>query len=515
MENLKSSVNKVLINTLDYTKVGAFYDSVAGVNVLSFKQNGINIPYSSSAFKGFKACTDEGSVKSLELELSPDCPCTECDWEYSITLSKIFQRNSRKGNKANKESKSYGGIIPKVSCTGGSIDDQYLLEAEDDIITQIYEDTGLHDSSTFPEQTTAAIVNAYRVYYITCAHDGNEKVDLTETSTGVTTNVNLGATAVLSAAAINASAANTYLRAVNVTATKMAIYSLTGADLFTLADGGGATTITIDARRIWLVAKHPRLQFDVTFDNGFATIYKRYQFVIDGSAAAATANSGITLFINGTAHHVASAASVAAEVTAINAVGATHEVYATVNGTDIYVTGTDAVTSLSIAYSLSPSNYTSASYTAATPYFKKAGVYSATATGSFPLMTGEDLKNELANIADEGIAGAWSAGEQVDPSAEYCAYFFQHDALTYAQHGASHMDYKRQQVILYIKKSLIDDDFLYSGTNAVLSGQGTLLNAAPSTTANVNFEELLQVWAGGTWTGTAATGGSNPNAWTN
>jgi hypothetical protein len=262
---------------------------------------------------------------------------------------------------------------------------------------------------------------------------------------------------------------------------------------------------------------NPEVQFAIITE-GIATTYKKYMFVIDGSAAAATVNSGITLFINGVAHDVASNANVAGMAAAINGVGAAHGVYATVVGTDIYVNGTNAVTSLFLAYSLSPANYATG-YINATPYFPKVGVYSATATGSYPLLTGKEVFNLLANAGNEGIEGAWGSSQKPDPTAEYCVYFFQTDSSIYATNGASHMDSYRGVVEVFIKKSIVDTAFLYPSANATaLSGQGASLNQAPTTTPVVSFEELLQLWAG---TGTiaqadgAVTGGSNPNAWTN
>jgi hypothetical protein len=520
MENLKTPVKRILLNSIDYTKVGAYTDAVTGVNILSFKEYGVNIPYVAANFHGAKSCSNEGTVTSQEIELSPACPCIECDWEYGVTITKSVKYPGVNNNQSNQNRKSYVGTVSKITCTAGVIDDTWKLQAEDDIITQIYNDT---ITGNDPVNGGGTWVKAVRSYKVTASNPlaATDQLNFTLTSTGVTTTIvlNGGATVITMVADLNNNAIfAAHARAVAISATEYLIYGLTGADIFTIADGAGATTITVDYRRIWFTSLNPDVQFGIMYDSGFATTYKRYQFVIDGTAAAATANSGITLFIDGVAHNVNSAANVAAMVTAIQvAVGGLHEVYSSVVGNDIYVSGTDAVSSLWIAYSLSPSNY--ATYPAATLYIPHAGVYSATGTGSFPILTGRELMQLLAADANQGSLAQWSTSERPDPTVAYCMYWFQVDSAIPAIHGASHWDSYKGVVEVYIKSSIVDDAFLYPVANATaLSGQAASLNAAPATTAVVDFEELLQAWAG---TGTIAqatgvvTGGLNPNAWTN
>jgi len=138
MENLKNPPRRVLINTIDHDTVGAFYDTVSGVNMLSFKQYGINIPYVAAAFKGAKACTDLGAVGSEEIELSNEAPCSNCNWQYGISVVKKVQLPGVGNNVSNFQATSYNGVIAAITTTGGYIDDKWLLQAEDDIISQIF-----------------------------------------------------------------------------------------------------------------------------------------------------------------------------------------------------------------------------------------------------------------------------------------------------------------------------------------------------------------------------------------
>lgn len=524
MENLKNPPRRVLINTIDHDTVGAFYDTVSGVNMLSFKQYGINIPYVAAAFKGAKACTDLGAVGSEEIELSNEAPCSNCNWQYGISVVKKVQLPGVGNNVSNFQATSYNGVIAAITTTGGYIDDKWLLQAEDDIISQIFNDEGLHNNNSDPVTGGGAIVKAVRSYGITIPLADTNVVNFT--INGVTTPIvlNTGATAITMCADLNADAtfaAHAY--AIATSATTLNIVGMNGGDLFTIADGGGATTITINYRRIWLRGISPKVQFTVKYDLGFATTLKKYLYGLDGALAAAVANSGITLNVGGTASNVSTNhATITLVTAAINALALTG-VYATTVGdttTGIcLIHGTDVVDSLSLIVSKSPGNY--ATYTAASAYvplttfIDGTTFYPCVYGGRYPKITGEYVRKLFANAGDAGSLAAYDVADQGDPTASYCMFYFKVDTQVNAIHGASYIDSIRTDIEVYIKSSLLTTDFLYSGTNDVLSGQTTKFNQHPTAAANINFEEVLQVWAGGTWTGTAATGGSNPNAWTN
>ena len=524
MENLKNPPRRVLINTIDHDTVGAFYDTVSGVNMLSFKQYGINIPYVAAAFKGAKACTDLGAVGSEEIELSNEAPCSNCNWQYGISVVKKVQLPGVGNNVSNFQATSYNGVIAAITTTGGYIDDKWLLQAEDDIISQIFNDEGLHNNNSDPVTGGGAIVKAVRSYGITIPLAATNVVNFTLSGVTTAITLNTGATAITMCADLNNNATfAAHALAIATSATTLNIIGLDGEDLFTIADGGGATTITVNYRRIWVKAKDPKVQFTVMNDLGFATSYKKFLFGLDGAAAAAVANSGITLNVGGTASNVSTNhAAISLVTTAINALSLTG-VYATTVGdrtTGVcYIHGTNDVASLSLIVSKSPGNY--ATYTAASAYVPLTTFVDGTTFypcvygGRFPLITGEYVKKIFANGGDSGALGAYDVYEQADPTASYCMFYFKIYTSVYAIHGASYIDSIRTDIEVYIKSSLLTTDFLYSGTNAVLSGQTTKFNQHPTAAANINFEEVLQVWAGGTWTGTAATGGSNPNAWTN
>jgi len=525
MENLKNPPRRVLINTIDHDTVGAFYDTVSGVNMLSFKQYGINIPYVAAAFKGAKACTDLGAVGSEEIELSNEAPCSNCNWQYGISVVKKVQLPGVGNNVSNFQATSYSGVIGAITTTGGYIDDKWLLQAEDDIISQIFNnDEGLHNNNSDPVTGGGAIVKAVRSYGITVTLAATNIVNFT--INGVTTPIALstGATAITMCADLNSDATfSAHALAIATSATTLNIIGIDGGDLFTIADGGGATTITINYRRIWLRGISPKVQFTVMYDLGFATSYKKFLFGLDGAAAAAVANSGITLNVGGTATNVSTNHATITLVTAAINGAALTGVYATTVGNTTtgicLIHGTDVVDSLSLIVSKSPGNY--ATYTAESAYvplttsIDGTTFYPCVYGGRYPKITGEYVRKLFANAGDAGSLAAYDVADQGDPTASYCMFYFKADTQVNAIHGASYIDSIRTDIEVYIKSSLLTTDFLYSGTNAVLSGQTTKFNQHPTAAANINFEEVLQVWAGGTWTGSAATGGRNPNAWTN
>ena len=382
----------------------------------------------------------------------------------------------------------------------------------------------MHNNNSDPVTGGGAIVKAVRSYGITVTLANTNKVNFTINGVTTTIALNTGATAITMCADLNADttfAAHAY--AIATSATTLNIIGIDGGDLFTIADGGSATPITINYRRIWLRGISPKVQFTVKYDLGFATTLKKYLYGLDGALAAAVANSGITLNVGGTASNVSTNLAKIENVTAaINALTLTG-VYATTVGdtkTGIcLIHGTDVVDSLSLIVSKSPGNYATypvaSAYVPLTTFIDGTTFYPCVYGGRYPKITGEYVRKLFANAGDAGSLAAYDVADQGDPTASYCMFYFKVDTQVNAIHGASYIDSIRTDIEVYIKSSLLTTDFLYSDANAVLSGQTTKFNQHPTAAANINFEEVLQVWAGGTWDGSAATGGSNPNAWTN
>lgn len=520
MENLKQPAKRILINTLDYTQVGAYYDTQKGVNMLSFKQYGVNIPYVAGAFYGAKACSNYGAVTSKEIQLSNAAPCSSCNWNYGISLVKQVQYPGVDNDESNYNRKTYSGEIAAITeTTPGVIDDKWLLQAEDDIISQIYADQGLHNQNEDPVTNSAAVAEARRTYSITVANAVTDSISITPYATGVTTTFALGASIAATCVIINGTAAtNPYVRAIGIDATHILLQSVNNGDLFTIADGGGVTTIVVNYRRIWLTSKSTRVKFQVQYDLGFATIYARSQFVIDATAIAGTVNAGITINVNGTAHNIAENATIAGMTAAIVALAA-NGIYGTVVNTNyIYINGNSTVESMAIAYSLSPANYVTPGYTVATLLVPLAGFKPCTLGGSYPILTGYDLFRLMANASDQGVLAAWDNSDKPVPTDTYCAYFFRTQSIINAIHGASHKDVYESEVEVYVNTKVLATAFLLANQNGALSAQTlAAVNQAPTTTANIAFEALLQMWTGATVTAASGVmaGGSNPNAWTN
>lgn len=148
MGNLKQSPKEILLNSLDATKVSVYARSIGNDDyqaVMLIKDLGIEIPGaiiggSSSMIQCVKNCTDLGAKKIVSLEFAPPCPCEECNWEYGITIN---HKDSPLGVQTRyfpAPSKFYGSSFPRVECTDGFVDDDYVLRAENDILEQICKD---------------------------------------------------------------------------------------------------------------------------------------------------------------------------------------------------------------------------------------------------------------------------------------------------------------------------------------------------------------------------------------
>ena len=556
MENLKSPVKRVLLDYIDFNEVGAYYDSTMGVNMLSFKKYGVNIPYVAGSFNGAKTVTNWGTAEAESIQLWGNmyCPCKSCDWDYNVTIVKKVQYPGVNNIETDYNRKSYNGVIGKITCTGNIIDDVWLLQAEDDIINQITSDTGMENTNPDPITGGGACVYAKREYKITMSAipvPVTDSITIKNYTTGsLTVLAGTGAgTALTYAAVINAQTAVTGVIALVVNTQNLAapieilLQSATPGQLFTVALTAGSTIASIDYRRILLISKTARTQFAVQYSFGKLysnpvnpqILFNKSQWVIDASAPGATPNAGISFFLTTlagvtTQYNIADTATAAAETAAINAAIGQHDGYATLIGTNIYVNGDDALSNMYMAVSLSPSNYVSAGYTAASVFVQLActfdqwgnvlsGILPETPRGSFPIGLGSEVFQKLARNTDPGSV-PFQYEARPDPFADYVCYFMSsYTTQNAATGGDSTYVAKKNIVEVYIKKSLLTTSFLYATVNGNLSAQaGSTLNAAPTAAANVTLEALMQLWAG---TGTIAaatgivTGGLNPNAWTN
>lgn len=553
MENLKQPVQKVLLNFIDYTKVGAYYDSEKAVNMLSFKQYGINIPYTAGAFSGAKTVTNNGTLQTIAMQLSAVGPCNDCNWDYNVKIVKKVQFPGVNNIETNFNSRSYNGTINKVTTTGGMIDDKWLLAAEDDIINQITSDTGMQNTNPDPITGGGSCVNAFREYKVTMSANTvpvTDTISITSTINGVTTTTvvaGTGAGTLLTfLAVINAQTAVTGVKALGVDTTAAALgtevevllQSNTPGQLFYITIGG--TTVSIDYRRILFVSKTARTQFAVQYYFGNLhnqpavpqILFHKGQYIVDASTLALVPNSGISLFINGVEYDVNTAGlnTVATVTAAINIAVATNHAYATAIGTSIFINSDDTVTTFAVEPSVSTATYVSSGYYAATPYqllpatFDQwgnilTGALPMTPKGRWPIMLGSEVFQKFERATDPGSV-PFQNYEHGDPYADYVCYFIKvYSTIAAASGGASTLVEKESIVEVYIKKSLLTTAFLRAVAVGNLSTQtGAALNQAPVGAANITFEELLQYWAGGisivVATG-AVTGGLNPNAWTN
>ena len=477
MHNLKERSQKFLYNSLDASMFGVVTDSVTGASTLVIKDRGMQLPLPTGAPINVSiGCTEQGENEIVLLELGNLCPCQDCDYEYYLNIRKIVQKPGVFNDDIRMTSQPYTGTIDRVECTGGVLDDAIVLAMEDDLITQIHSDAGVYDKKK-------PLFDASRVYLVTLANTGTEAINVTIGL--VTTTINLIGTHITDTTnpytdgntnIINATAAvNGSIRAIAVSATQMMIVGEPGV-LFTIADGGGAATITIEARYLAVMSLNKDYQFMVEYKPSWATSHKAWFYNL--SAPTAVTAAAIKINVNGTVSNVGESTVDATNLGNIQTpLTAAATGYVTYNDTaDVfYVAGFEDLGMESL--------YVHTNMVATTV------IEVAMTTGLWPCMGADDVFRLFNNARHEGNLGNQSY--QVSPiqGAEYCHIHIDTKLLDIAQHGPNRYNYHLTEVDFYILKSELLEDHWTNGS------WNDELEAAPDR----NFLEMINHWSGVAW----------------
>lgn len=421
-----------------------------------------------------KSCTDNGDLSGWFVTLNPDCPCSDCNYEYGITFESHLKEPGVNNSEYKPKFQFFGDKLDTISCTGGVIDDSYMLKMEDTIIRQITNDPN-------------AWVDARRFYVIDVTNSGgNTDIDVTLADGSTVTITNATTASLEFAATFNGSATvNDFLFAVNihpaVGVDRIIITSLNAGYDFTIAAG---TDTAIVERKIGFSSKDVNRKVIPQVDTKFGTIEKYTFYRLEGFTAAGTTTA--TIISQGNASVVGTANDAAVVGTYVNNLNAAFgafatafNLYATAFGASaVNIFGTDAIDRLKLEFSaLSTTTITVA----------------VSGEGHFPYLTSDDVFQMLAYAGHNGELADMVYKEQPTPGVEYCKYDLRCDMTAVpALHGANHLNLMRQELSIIIPKSMVTVAIYDKDT----PGTDKCFNKNVETAvADTTFEDLLQIWA--------------------
>jgi hypothetical protein len=495
MQNLKFPKKIAFISSVSAAdpKVGLWGDTEIGRRMLSIKPLGYSIPgavFAAGDLNGevagdegtsmpagitiVKSCTDNGDLSGWFVTLNPDCPCSDCNYEYGITFESHLKEPGVNNAEYKPKFQFFGDKLDSIECTGGVINDTYLLQMEDTIINQITNDSN-------------AWVDARRFYVIDVTNSGGSTtidVTLADGSTVTVTNATTATTEF--AATFNGSASvNTVLFAMNLHPAagvdRIVITSLDAGYNFTIAAG---TDTAIVERKIGFSSKDVNRKVIPQVDSKFGTISKYTFCRLSGFTTAGTTTA--TIISQGNASVVGVAndnVTVGTYVGSLNsafgAFATAFVLYATAFGsTVVNIFGTDEIDRLKLEFSASSTTVASV---------KVSG------DGHFPYLTSDDVFRILTFAGHNGELSDLVYKEQPIPGADYCMYDLKFDlSVVPNMHGANHLDMYRQELRIIIPKSMISVAIYDKDT----PGTDKCFNKnAETATPDTTFEHLLQMWA--------------------
>jgi len=433
MENLNYPVQRFLITNLSNLDFGLYthtdQDVGGTTNVLLLKKFALSLKYSSTGTSISVSRTKDGALKSVLLKTNAPAPCADCNYEYGIIVKKRRQQPGVQNDDYYSKGRYYGDVITSIQTpSGGQLADSDKLTIENKILLDIKND---QDTDT----REPSIAKAKRLYKITRSAATDE---VAYTVNGVAgTNVVLGATAILSVNNLNADAGFVAagLVAFALSTTVIAITSVSDGTSFTVADGGGATTITTE-RFLWIYAKDVEAQFDVEFDKDFMTL-SRFNVAVLNNTSAAAGNT--VLAIAGTA-----SGNLANHATSTTYAG-TITTWLSTNGfaSATKTTGSVPVYVYTGVVELKIKSLGTAGVTLTTQY---------SGNGVWPGLTWKEVFNKFINQRDLGDNLMMVPHTTPQPGEKYNKITIKTSVLTGAIHGASHKDYHESTIELYIKQ---------------------------------------------------------------
>jgi len=489
----------ILLNSVSHDDIGVYGDTTTKLRTLVFKKEGVQMPGAAFATNDIanpvigtsmdsmlsisKNCTDPGAQSGYLVELNPECPCEECDYDYGITLVKKVEKPGVGNSDRYKKEFYYGSSLSKIDCTGGLIDDAELLTMEKSIITDIY----MHQPKDGADNTNI-LAHAKRVYYVTDSDPADaSSIDVT-LATGVTTTVTSGGGFGIDELiiAFNATAAiNTVLFAYKVGANQMGISSVNDGYLFTVVAN---TDTVVDKRYIYLFSKSVDVQFDVKIDNKFGTVIKANFLVF---STWTKLNQNLQLVADGTSANVSeNGATANAFLTALNAglatvagAGHAYAVAKTPSGVNAYTTG-----DVYVYFDTTVSSYRMNLLSTSTIVKSQEVV----GDGRYSRLTADEIFKMFANTPHMGWLSNMVRGNQPAAGIEFCSYLLTSQKhVSSGPHLANEMTIKEQEIMIIIPKSLIATN-LYQDVNDDRDLYDFSLSGTP---LDMTFEKLLEVWA--------------------
>ena len=493
MENLSYPKMQFLMNTLTVKDFGykTFTDPDTGATVKNLylkNHNGIMIPYVSTTYNSVKVSnTKDGAYKSILIKILAPAPCASCHYEYEVDVHRKWKQPGSMNDDYYAKAKSFGGVIEAIQTpSGGFLADSDIQTMEDTIMAGVENDQKGFNSTREPN-----IVHAKRLYtfvpplattnIITCTING------TATSVAMTTNT----TTLTMVNDINSDATvGASLVAFALSTTVIAITALLPATTFTIADGGGATTLASITRYIWMYSKYYDPKFYVDFratglENGFgwATVTAFNVLVLNNTSSAAgdTTKFAIAGTTSGAINHNTTSSTYAASIvssTLGTGGSAPHYLYASATKT----AGSVPVYVYSSTYEMVVVALPTAGCTVTAQYSGK---------GVWPSLSWTDVFNVFLNQRGMDKHSNFIYLDQVGPDTEWNKLVLEYYGDSAAIHGASHRDNYKMRVEVYIAQG-------YGGTNLWYSGdymaENTTDNGSFSVDTTING--LIDAWSG-------------------
>lgn len=506
MKNIRKPVYRYLFNSLntfdnrDNHSIGLYNDHKQGRKILCL--NGFQIPgdtvgsdattddptatgTKSTSLELSKSETDDGVFKGVLLKLDNTAPHELYDWKYALTILEKVKNPNVHTNRNNKQQKTYSGVLRKIEATGAIINDEYIRAAEDDIITQITNDTGLHINNSDPiSRMSGSVVNAYRYFKVTLGTFANNEIRITtytKTKGDGTTwsDIVCLTSAMASADVINGtSSLKDLVRAFAVNTTDIIIVSKVPGQLFDVEDGEDTDAITVAERGIMLLAKNVNVQFEAKYEiNSWTATPFQYMEITD---ATTTNNNTFTYIINGVvdSQTVAENGTLATHAAAINTATGVTTVYASYDSyiNRVIVWGNSTIDNMI---------FTTGATGTATTY------YHAGYNARYPSLTSEDVFRVFWNQRDQGSLSAMGYLDQPEANTDYVKYTIKSLNIPVSDViGAGYNTTTEVELELYVKKSIIATNYWQ-----LANGDPQCYMKAASS-ADKSLEGILTIFAG-------------------
>ena len=475
--NLNYKDRPLLITNLTVADFGVYLetnpDTGGTTKHLVVKKIGLDIPYNSSAVIR-QSNTMEGALKSVLLSINAPCPCQDCNYEYGIEIVRKVKNPGVLNDVISPRRRFYGGNIETIgTCSNGEMSDADKLTMEDEILNQILLDRGL---GTREE----AIVDGRRLYLITVAAANDQRLTITDADGDETITMDTGSTALTIANDINSNTKGLYAFAISTT--RIAITSSAVGKLFTLADGGGAGTITVFDRYLWITSRSVDDQFEVAFENGFLTLTRfnmlkltnaytagNLKIAVGGTATANIAGNAASATFAGSINTAIGNASITGVYASYNNQGSIEDIYIYSGVQELKVKTLNTGVTVAVQYS-------------------GGGVY--------PAMNWEEVFREFAQASGNNGLSHLVPLTQPAEGDKYCKLTIEITNTIGSEHGANYGNSYKQVQTIYIKQGKGSDHLWHDPATSAASGMWESTADSGTFSATKDINDLIAWWSG-------------------